>query len=211
MPQRQTLGVCPVSEPAWGCIVSQTSLHADVVLSLANSHVFTLPRRRCLAWLGAAGLGAGGAPAQAALPPGPALAWPTVRLLDGRTLGPAEWAGTAGVVVFFSLTCTYCHRHNQRLQKLAERCAGQPLRVLGAAHDGSAQQVREHLATHGLRFGVTQEAAVLHALLSPRRITPLTCVVDRAGRLREIIPGEMSEDDVLGLARWAAPAEQAPA
>jgi len=34
-------------------------------------------------------------------------------------------------------------------------------------------------------------------------VTPLTCVLDRQGRLREVIPGEMFADDVMGLARWA--------
>lgn len=36
-----------------------------------------------------------------------------------------------------------------------------------------------------------------------RKVIPLTCVVDRAGRLREVIPGEMFEEDVLDLAKWA--------
>jgi hypothetical protein len=39
--------------------------------------------------------------------------------------------------------------------------------------------------------------------LSLRRSVPLTCAVDRKGVLRELIPGEMFEDDVLGLAKWA--------
>jgi hypothetical protein len=34
----------------------------------------------------------------------------------------------------------------------------------------------------------------------------MTCVLDRGGRLREVIPGEMAEADVLDLARWARPA-----
>ncbi|MEY2655033.1 MAG: hypothetical protein RLZZ524_2061, partial [Pseudomonadota bacterium] len=39
--------------------------------------------------------------------------------------------------------------------------------------------------------------------LSERRIVPLTCVIDRSGVLREVIPGEMAEDDVMGLIKWA--------
>jgi hypothetical protein len=31
----------------------------------------------------------------------------------------------------------------------------------------------------------------------------MTCVIDRQGVLREVIPGEMAEDDVMGLAKWA--------
>jgi hypothetical protein len=36
-----------------------------------------------------------------------------------------------------------------------------------------------------------------------RRVIPLTITVDRQGRLREIIPGEMAEADVLALATLA--------
>jgi hypothetical protein len=36
-------------------------------------------------------------------------------------------------------------------------------------------------------------------VLSPRRVIPLTCVLDRDGRLREVIPGEMFEEDLLAM------------
>jgi hypothetical protein len=37
------------------------------------------------------------------------------------------------------------------------------------------------------------------AALSMRRLTPLTVTVDRQGRLKQVIPGEMTADDMLGL------------
>jgi hypothetical protein len=43
-------------------------------------------------------------------------------------------------------------------------------------------------------------------VFTPRRVIPMTCVLDRSGTLRELIPGEMTESDVLGLARWAGKA-----
>jgi hypothetical protein len=36
-----------------------------------------------------------------------------------------------------------------------------------------------------------------------RKLTPITATVDRRGRLMQVIPGEMSEDDVLGLQKLA--------
>lgn len=132
------------------------------------------------------------------------MAWPTVQLLDGQPFGAAQWQGSVLVVVFFALSCGYCHRHNRRLHKLWQhgRAQGLALQVLGVVHDRDAAQIRRHLHDEGLAFPVTQDEQVLHTLLSPRRVTPLTCVLDRAARLREVIPGEMSEDDVMGLARW---------
>jgi hypothetical protein len=100
-------------------------------------------------------------------------------------------------------TCTFCRRHNAWLEQLAQATRGQPLRVIGVAGDGDAARVRDYLRQQGWRFAVTLGAEPLRASLTARGVVPLTCVLDRAARLREVIPGEMSEPDVLGLARWA--------
>jgi peroxiredoxin len=134
---------------------------------------------------------------------GSAVPWPAVSLLNGDLLEPAALARSAVIVVFFSTDCPFCARHNQHVDKLATSLAGRTLRVLGAAQDREPAAVRDYLRRHNLHFEVTMDAKVLRAVLSPRRVIPLTCVVDAQGRLREVIPGEMFEEDVLGLARWA--------
>lgn len=134
--------------------------------------------------------------------PGERFTWPAVRLLDGRSLGPAEVAGRALVVVFFTTTCPFCRRHNQHLQRLfAEAPPG--LLVLGAARETDAARVRRHAAAEGYRFPITLDTEPLAAALSRRRLVPLTVTVRRDGTLRQVIPGEMSEEDVLSLARLA--------
>lgn len=134
---------------------------------------------------------------------GEAVAWPEVPLLDGGTLAAPSQSGRAAVVVFFATTCPFCARHNLHVQKLVRQMAGQPLQVLGVAHDKEPQAVRRYMAEHGHNFPVTLAEKPLHEALSMRRVIPLTCVIDRAGRLREVIAGEMFEEDVLELARWA--------
>lgn len=168
------------------------------------------PRRRLLGWapallapswwLGWPARAGAVTPAEQA----PRVTWPArLPLLEGGELRPADLSGRAVVVVFFATDCAYCVRHMAHLRKLIDSVRGEPLTVLGVAHDRSPVAVREHLQRHGLTLPVTLEQAALHAALSPRRTIPLTCVIDRAGRLREVIPGEMFEDDVLQLARWA--------
>ncbi len=168
-------------------------------------------RRQALRSLAAAAMAGWGA-GMAALP-GPAQAapatlgdrvpWPRVALLDGGTLTAADLHDTAVVLVFFTTTCPYCRRHNARLDSLVQATGGQPLRVIGVAGDADAAAVRDHVRQQGYRFAVTLDAHRLRPLLSQRRVVPLTCVIDRAGRLAEVIAGEMAEADVLGLARWA--------
>lgn len=144
------------------------------------------------------------AAAPAALGDRPAL--PPVALLDGATLDLAGLHDTALVLVFFDTTCTYCRRHNARLEQLVRATRGQPLQVLGVAGDRDPSVVRDYLRRQGWSFAVTLDTDRLRPLLTTRRVVPMTCVLDRGGRLRELIPGEMAEADVLDLARWARPA-----
>jgi thiol-disulfide isomerase/thioredoxin len=147
---------------------------------------------------------AGGLPLRAraaAAQKGEPVAWPSVTLLDGRTLEPAHWQGQLGVVVFWSTTCPFCRRHNQHVEKLqrAAREAGAPLRVLGVARDRDAATVRRYAQAQGYSFDITQDVAPLAAALAPRNLIPQTAVVGRDGRLLQLLPGEMFEEDVMEL------------
>ncbi|GAB4042294.1 MAG: hypothetical protein Fur0014_14430 [Rubrivivax sp.] len=136
--------------------------------------------------------------AAAAPPPGPVVVWPQgVTLLDGRAWEPAP--GQAQIVVFWSTTCPFCRRHNQHVEKLHRALAGRGAAVLGVARDRDPEAVRRYLAAQGLSFPVTLAAREFAAALSPRNVIPLTITVDRQGRLREAIPGEMFEEDVMEL------------
>jgi thiol-disulfide isomerase/thioredoxin len=156
-----------------------------------------LTRRRVLA--AGAGLTVG-----AALPAHAAVEWPTLALVGGGTLVPADWRDTAAVLVFWATWCAFCHRHNVHVEKLHRAVAGRPLRVLGVALDRDAAVVQRHMAARGWTFPVTLQADALRPLAGSRRITPLTLAVTRGGVPRTPIPGEMFEDDVLELARLAA-------
>lgn len=142
---------------------------------------------------------AGAAPATR----GEVVAWPEVTLLDGSHFGPAQAAGQAAVVVFWSITCPYCRRHNPRIEQLHRAASGRALKVLGVAIEADAEGVRRHAQERGYTFPITLDYAALAAVLSTRRLVPLTVTVDRQGRLRHVIPGEMSEPDVLELLQLA--------
>jgi thiol-disulfide isomerase/thioredoxin len=152
-------------------------------------------RRDCLL----AGLGAAltGAARSAAPPP---IVWPALTLLDGTRVEPSAWQGTPTIVVLWATTCPFCRRHNAHLDKLQRSLAGRPPRILAAALDTDADAVRRYMADNRYSFPVTMEGAKLRALLTTRRVIPMTFVVDRAGRLRDAIVGEMFEEDVFDLA-----------
>lgn len=144
--------------------------------------------------------------------PGPVLAaparvgdvvqWPEVALLDGRRWGSGQAGGKTVIVVFWSTTCPFCLRHNAHIEKLRRAAAGRPLEILTVARDKDVSAVRAYLERHGYGFAVTLDQAPMSSALSTRRVIPLTAVVDPSGRLRQLIPGEMFEDDVM---EWLPP------
>jgi thiol-disulfide isomerase/thioredoxin len=126
-----------------------------------------------------------------------------VRLLDGRRWNAASVAEQAVVVVFWSTTCPFCRRHNPHVEKLHRAAAGKGLTVLGVARESDAEAVRRHAVAMGYSFPITLDHLPMAAALSARQLLPLTVTVRRDGRLHQVIPGEMFEDDVLGLLQLA--------
>lgn len=133
---------------------------------------------------------------------GESVAWPSVHLLDGSVWVPKT--DHAVVIVFWSLDCGYCELHNVHVDKLFRSAAGKPLQVLGVVRAGDVASVRRRMKERGWTFPVSLDAGALSEALTTRRSVPMTLSVDRAGRLRELIPGAMFEADVLDLLKLAS-------
>ena len=128
---------------------------------------------------------------------GQAVVWPEVTLLDGTRWGPAQTQGKQVIVVFWSTTCPFCLRHNAHIEKLRRAATGRALEIITVARDKDPAAVKAYLARHGYGFQVTMAQDAMAAALSKRKVIPLTIVVDRQGRLGQVIPGEMFEEDVM--------------
>jgi hypothetical protein len=143
------------------------------------------------------------APLAAAPAIGERVAWPVVHLLDGSPVEPPSPGQWASVIIFFSTTCPFCARHDAHVQKLMATTRNLPLRVLALAQDRNEAHVRTYLQRRSLTFDVSMDHGPMRAALARMNGVPLTCAVDRQQRLREVIRGEMFEQDVLGLTKWA--------
>lgn len=134
-----------------------------------------------------------------------AIDWPPIELLDGRTIAPSSWQGLPSVVVFWATWCPFCKRHNAHVDKLWRAVQGgkSSLRVLGVAQDRDPQLVRRYMEQNGYAFPVALDTMGLRARLTNRKVIPLTCVIDREGRLAQAIAGEMFEEDVLAFTQLA--------
>jgi thiol-disulfide isomerase/thioredoxin len=163
-------------------------------------------RRRWLRALPALATVPAAAPAAATAAALSPIVWPALLAPDGRPIDRAGWQGVPLVVVFWATWCAFCERHNARVDKLHRTLDPARLRVLGVALDRDGAAVQQYLRRHDYRFPVALEGGQLRTRFTPRRIIPMTCTVDAEGRLRQCIPGEMAEDDVMELARLALPA-----
>ena len=135
------------------------------------------------------------------VPAAPPLVWPDLKLIDGRVLTAQDWPGQAAVLVFWATHCAFCRRHNVHVEKLHRALAGQPVRVLGLASDRDPAVLGRYLRQQGLSFPVSMDVEPLRSLLRLSRTIPTTITIDRQGIPGLAIPGEMTEDDVMGLAR----------
>ena len=154
----------------------------------------------CAVWM-CTGASSGSAQSAGA---GPAqMVWPLqLPLLDSPPLSAESLSSMTTVLVFFSIDCPYCRRQNQRLSVLALQAP--KLRVLGAALDSDLDALRQYRDIQGLQFAITPDSQALRERVTRRRVIPFTAVVGPNGAFFERIPGEMSDSDILGLARWAA-------
>ncbi|WP_420996054.1 TlpA family protein disulfide reductase [Cupriavidus sp. 30B13] len=148
-----------------------------------------------LAWSGAA----------AALDVGDTVHLPPVQLLDGRTMVPAQWAGKPLVLEVWASWCPFCALQNPRLQKLYDSTGGASggLQVLAVNIDKDPKEASAYMAKHGYTFPAAMDTAALRAVLGKRRGLPELYVIDAGGKVVQKEVGEMLEEEVAALARYA--------
>jgi thiol-disulfide isomerase/thioredoxin len=149
-----------------------------------------------LAWLLAS------APALA-LEVGDTVHLPAVQLLDGRTIPAGGFAGKPVVVEIWASWCPYCALQNPRLQQLYARTHASGLQMLAISIDKHPSDATAYLKKHGYTFPATMDSPALREALGKRRGLPELYVIDAKGRVVQKEVGEMLEDDVAALDRYA--------
>ncbi len=141
---------------------------------------------------------------------GDTVTLPDVQLLDGTRVPGASWRGHPVIIATWASWCPYCALQNPRLQKLYDATRGTGLRILTVSIDANPQLAGDYVAKRGFTFPVTMESDALCAATGPRKGLPELLVLDADGRVVKKETGEMLEDDVADLARYAH-GTQAPA
>jgi thiol-disulfide isomerase/thioredoxin len=132
------------------------------------------------------------------------IRWSDIRLVDGRTLKASELQDRTVVVEYWASWCPFCMKQNPFIEKLHRQAGGDSLRVLTFTIDKTEQAARDYIARHGYTFAAAMAGPQSEAWFGRRRGLPEVHVVDPAGRIVFSEIGEMFEEDIAALARFAA-------
>lgn len=141
--------------------------------------------------------------AQAALKVGDPVTLPEVRLLDGQVLPEGYFEGKPVIVEFWASWCPFCARQNPYIQKLWLLAKDQGLEVLTISIDRVEADAVDYVAKHQYTFPAAMESDALRAVFGKRKVVPEIFVIKADGHVTEVIPGEMFEEDVLDLIKYA--------
>jgi thiol-disulfide isomerase/thioredoxin len=141
-------------------------------------------------------------PAFAQQPPR-TIHWADVELLDGRVMKAGELTGKTVVVEFWASWCPFCMKQNPHFEKLHRAHQGKGLVVLTFTIDRTDEAARQYMKKHGYTFPVARSTPEIEAWFGGRRTLPEVYVVDSAGRVVFREAGEMFEEDILALGRFA--------
>jgi len=132
------------------------------------------------------------------------IRWSDVVLHDGRVLRASELTGRTVVIEFWATWCPFCKKQNPYLQALHAKHGGEALKVLTFSIDRTPDLVAAYMKEHGYTFAVAMAGPQSAQWFPDRKGLPVVYVVDPAGRIVFHEAGELFEEDILGLARFAA-------
>lgn len=141
--------------------------------------------------------------AQAAVKVGDHVALPEIKLMDGAVLPKGHFQGKPVIIEYWASWCPYCARQNPYVQKLWDQARGAGLEILTVSIDKDESDATDYLRKHGYTFPVAKETEALRQVLGRMRVIPNIFVIKADGTVAEVIPGEMFEEDVLGLIKYA--------
>ncbi len=131
------------------------------------------------------------------------VALPEIRLLDGAVLPAGHFSGKPVIVEYWASWCPFCARQNPYIEKLWRRAQARGLEVLTISIDSKESDAVEYMSKHQYSFPAAMDTQALRAVLGKRKVVPTIFVIEADGRIAEVIPGEMFEEDVLELIEYA--------
>ena len=149
-----------------------------------------------LTWIWVNRLPAGSASAAGALPPAPAVGHPapdfTLTSVTGETFKLSNLRGTPVVLNFWATWCPPCRSEMPELQAASQRLAGQ-VAIVGVDQVETPAQVQTFASQSGITYPIPLDQGADASRLYRVRSLPTTFFIDRAGIIRQMQIGPVTE------------------
>ena len=142
--------------------------------------------------------------AEIPLPPlGSMITVPDLTLLDGSQLTTAGRAGKTMVLYWWASWCPFCAEQSPLMDRLSRGEGDHGLLVLGLSVDRQPEPAQAYLKRKGYVFPSAWLSPELARVLPKPKGLPVTVVLSPEGRVLAAESGQMFDEDVADLARWA--------
>ncbi len=124
----------------------------------------------------------------------------TLRDLDGRQVHLSDFGGKVVLLDFWATWCVPCAAELPQLERLYQARKGDGLVVLGIAMDGpeSVAQVVPFARRYDLTFPtLLDEDTRVVGVYNPKRVAPMTVLIDRRGIIARVRNGYNAGDEKL--------------
>ncbi|MGZ3440536.1 MAG: TlpA disulfide reductase family protein, partial [Polyangia bacterium] len=124
----------------------------------------------------------------------------TLRDLDGKQIHLSDYGGKVVLLDFWATWCVPCAAELPQLEELYQKRSGDGLVVLGIAMDGpeSVAQVVPFARRYNLTFPtLLDEETRVVSIYNPKRVAPMTVLIDRRGIIARVRNGYNAGDEKL--------------
>lgn len=128
---------------------------------------------------------------------------PSFTLLDGTTISAESLKGKPVLIEYWASWCPFCKRQNPYWQKLHEAAKDKDIQILSVSIDKKVEDAQAYLEKHSYTFHTAMETPEMRQVFGKRKVIPKVFVIAPDGKVTEVIPGEMFEEDVVDLIKYA--------
>ena len=111
--------------------------------------------------------------------------------MDGRTGSLESLRGKVVLVNFWATWCPYCRKEMPAMQSFYQDHQAQGFEILALSTDDDVSKVKSYLSENGYTFPVAMADHDLQQAFGPISQVPMSMIIDRDGRLRHKIKGQV--------------------
>lgn len=111
--------------------------------------------------------------------------------LSGQPINLAAWRGEVVLVNFWATWCPYCRHEMPEMAKFYRDYHRKGFEMVAFSLDDDPAKVKQFIAEAGYRFPVAMSTPAINAAFGDVAVVPTSFVIDRQGRIRKKISGQV--------------------